>query len=137
MAQHFEWPVRVYYEDTDAGGIVYHTMYLNFMERARSEWLRALGFEQDDLMRDDNRLFAVRRIEVEYVLPARFNDQLLVTVAVTRLGRASMDFYQEIRRAADALLLCSARIKIACLDARLLRPGTLPKRLLTEIQRDL
>ncbi|HGX92774.1 MAG TPA: YbgC/FadM family acyl-CoA thioesterase, partial [Candidatus Tenderia sp.] len=78
----FSWPVRVYYEDTDAGGVVYHASYLCFLERARTEWLRSLGLEQDVLRQRDNILFAVRHIDIAYLKPARFNDQLDVTAAV-------------------------------------------------------
>ncbi|MEJ1469461.1 MAG: YbgC/FadM family acyl-CoA thioesterase, partial [Candidatus Sedimenticola sp. (ex Thyasira tokunagai)] len=74
----FIWPVRVYYEDTDSGGVVYYANYLKFMERARTEWLRQLGFEQDELLEKEGILFAVRRVAVDYLRPARFNDELLV-----------------------------------------------------------
>ncbi|MGB5569099.1 MAG: YbgC/FadM family acyl-CoA thioesterase, partial [Sedimenticolaceae bacterium] len=82
----FEWPVRVYYEDTDAGGVVYYANYLKYLERARTEWLRYLGFGQDTLMRDAGILFAVRRVEIDYLLPARFDDALLVELEIEEIG---------------------------------------------------
>ena len=92
----FGWPVRVYYEDTDAGGVVYYANYLRFLERARTEWLRALGFEQDALARDAGVIFAVRRVEVDYLKPARFNDALTVHARIAERGRASLVFAQEV-----------------------------------------
>ena len=120
----FVWPVRVYYEDTDAGGVVYYANYLRFLERARTEWLRILGFEQDALMRDQGVLFAVRRVEVDYLKPARFNDALWVHARVAERGQASLVFEQEIRRGPD--VLCRGVVKVACLDAASLRPTPIP-----------
>jgi len=82
----FEWPVRVYYEDTDAGGVVYHAQYLKYMERARTEWLRAAGVEQDALLAEQGVVFAVTRIDLRYLRPARFNEALMVSVAPLRYG---------------------------------------------------
>lgn len=137
MSKPFEWPVRVYYEDTDAGGVVYHSRYLNFMERARTEWLRALGFEQDLLVERDNVIFVLRRVEVDFLLPARFNELLSVTSELAERRRASLIFHQEIRRQADGRLLCGGRIKVACLDAARFRPRPLPEGLLMEIANGL
>lgn len=123
----FRFPVRVYYEDTDAGGVVYYANYLKFMERARTEWLRTLGFEQDALMRDPGVLFAVRRVEVDYLRPARFNDALTVVARMVERGRASLTFEQEILREPDGELLSRGRIRIACLDAASFRPAPLPE----------
>lgn len=125
--------MRVYYEDTDAGGIVYHANYLKFMERARSEWLRALGFEQDRFRADWNRLFAVHHLSLDYRCAAHLDDLLEVTVTLARRGRASLDFYQEIFRAADGTLCCAGLVKIACVGADSLRPMPLPAPLLAEI----
>ncbi len=122
----FTWPVRVYYEDTDAGGVVYYANYLRFLERARTEWLRHLGFEQDVLMRDPGVLFAVRRVELDYLQPARFNDRLEVRSHIARLAGASLDFVQTIVRLADGAELCRGQVRVACLDARDLRPARLP-----------
>lgn len=122
----FAWPVRVYYEDTDAGGVVYYANYLRFMERARTEWLRSLGFEQDALMADPGLLFAVRRTEIDYLKPARFNEQLMITVGLDGQGRASLTFNQEVRRETDDAVLCRGIIRVACLDANSFRPRPLP-----------
>ena len=128
----FVWPVRVYYEDTDSGGVVYYANYLKFMERARTEWLRALGFEQDRLLRDQRRLFAVRRVQIDYQHPARFNDRLDVISQVMLTGGASLTFLQTIQRtdASTRTALCVARIKVACLDADRFQPCRLPSALL-------
>jgi len=129
----FVWPLRVYYEDTDAVGVVYYANYLKFMERARTEWLRSLGFEQDRLMTQEGIVFAVRSVEVGYHLPARFNDALEVSAVLAARGRASLTFHQEVRRADDGQLLCSGEIRIACLEREGLRPTPIPKALLLEI----
>ncbi|MCB1787217.1 MAG: tol-pal system-associated acyl-CoA thioesterase [Chromatiaceae bacterium] len=121
----FEWPVRVYYEDTDAGGVVYYANYLKFLERARTEWLRDLGFEQERLMRDAGILFAVRRVEIDYLLPARFDDALVVEAAIAELGRASFTFRQRIVRAPDTLL-STATVTVVCLDKDRFRPTAIP-----------
>ncbi len=129
----FRWPVRVYYEDTDAGGVVYHANYLLFMERARTEWLRALGFEQDALRREVGVQFSVRRAAIDYLRPALFNDLLAVTVTLTAHGGASLDLAQEVARNADGVLCCRGTFQIACVDATTLRPARIPKQLLAEI----
>lgn len=128
----FSIPLRVYYEDTDAGGVVYYANYLKFMERARTEWLRDLGFEQDELSRTDGVIFAVRAAQVEYLKPARFNDALEVTVEITRPGAASLSFKQEVRR--DAVTLCSGEIRIACLDVKTFAPIAIPARVAAAIK---
>ena len=126
MSEIFTWPVRVYYEDTDTGGVVYYANYLKFMERARTEWLRSLGFEQDELVRDQGVLFAVSRAEVDYLRPARFNDLLVVVSDMAELGRARIGFAQEVRRAADDLLLCRGLVRVVCVDAGRFRPTAIP-----------
>jgi len=133
----FEWPIRVYYEDTDAGGLVYHSRYLHFLERARTEWLRALGFEQDALAQRPGVLFAVRWMELDYRLPARFNERLLVHSQVAELRRASLVFAQEIRRADDGVQLLGARVRLACLEVVRHRPCPIPESVLREIQNEL
>jgi acyl-CoA thioester hydrolase len=125
----FLWPVRVYYEDTDAGGVVYYANYLKFMERARTEWLRELGFEQDELIDRHNVLFAVRRVALEYRQPARFNDRLTVSVEVTAAGKASLTFAQAIRRETNDTLLCDGEVRIASLDALTFKPRGIPREL--------
>jgi acyl-CoA thioester hydrolase len=126
--QTFIWPLRIYYEDTDAGGVVYHARYLNFMERARTEWLRALGIEQDQLRRQMQRIFAVRKMAVEYRKPAFFNELLEITTHVSKSGRASIDLEQSLRRK-DGEILTLATVNIACLDSETLRPKALPDNL--------
>jgi acyl-CoA thioester hydrolase len=125
----FILPVRVYYEDTDAGGVVYHASYLRFMERARTEWLRALGFEQDVLIREYGILFAVRNIGIDYRKPARFNEQLFVTVTVALVGKASLTFAQTIWRATvngEQEHLTTATVKVACIQAVSFKPAAIP-----------
>jgi acyl-CoA thioester hydrolase len=125
MDNPFSTPVRVYYEDTDAGGVVYYANYLRFMERARTEWLRSLGFEQDELMRDPGVVFAVRSCSLDFLKPARFNDRLDVTVRVVKAGRASLSVEQQITRGKE--LLCEGTVRIACLDARRFAPVPIPE----------
>jgi len=131
----FIWPTRVYYEDTDAGGVVYYANYLKFMERARTEWLRSRGFEQDDLIRDAGIIFAVRSVQVDYLRPARFNDALTVTAEVMHNGGASITFQQEVRRGDE--VLCSGKVKIASLDAKTLRPKPVPTAMLVALEQSL
>jgi len=133
VAARFTWPVRVYYEDTDLGGVVYYANYLKFLERARSEWLRHLGVSQTHLLEASRLLFAITAVEIRYLKPARFEDELAVTVELDRLRRASMAFRQEIRRGGrDGELLCTAQVTAACLDADDLRPRPLPPHLFSE-----
>ena len=120
----FHWPVRVYWEDTDAGGVVYYANYLKFLERARSEWLRAAGFEQDQLRDETGVVFVVRRVEVDYLSPARFNDALDVSVTLKELGRASLSLTQSIVRADTRLV--AAQVTLACVDATRFKPVKIP-----------
>jgi acyl-CoA thioester hydrolase len=133
MTEGFLWPVRVYYEDTDSGGVVYYANYLRFMERARTEWLRHLGYEQDVLARQEGVVFVVRRVELDYRSPARFNEALEVTVELIAKRAASLGFRQEVRRPSDAQVCCRGRVEIACVGAATLRPSRIPARLLAEI----
>ncbi len=121
----FEWPVRVYYEDTDAQGLVYYANYFRFMERARTEWLRALGVEQDVLMREQRRVFVVVDTRAEFLLPARFNDELRVTAGLVSRARASFELEQLIYRSSGDLLV-RGRTRAAFLDADTLRPVRIP-----------
>lgn len=123
----FTWPIRVYYEDTDAGGLVYHANYINFFERARTEMLRARGHEQDALRAEYGILFVVRAAQVDYLKPARFNDLLLATADVVETKKASVVFAQEIRRGDD--VLCKGLFRIACLDAGAMTPKAIPQHL--------
>ncbi|MDT3705464.1 MAG: tol-pal system-associated acyl-CoA thioesterase [Thiobacillus sp.] len=120
----FRWPVRVYWEDTDAGGVVYYANYLKFMERARSEWLRAYGFEQDVLRDEAGVVFVVRRVEIDYLSPARFNEKLDVSVSLHEAGRASFKVRQELTRGADCLAL--AMVTLACVDVTFFKPVKIP-----------
>ena len=129
----FTWPVRVYYEDTDAGGVVYYANYLKFMERARTELLRKHGFEQDQLIEQEGVLFAVRHIETDYLYPARFNDALIVSASVASHGKVSVTFSQEVRMAESGQVLCRGEVKVACLDAVRFRPHPFPKKLLAAL----
>lgn len=130
----FVWPIRVYYEDTDAAGVVFYANYLRFMERARTEWLRALGFEQDVLREREGIVFAVRQVRLDYRSPARFNEELRVHTWITAVGGASLEFAQLIERASDASLCCEGQVRIACLDVHGLRPHRLPAILKTRIE---
>lgn len=137
MSKNFEWPVRVYYEDTDSGGVVYYANYLRFFERARTEWLRTLGFEQDVLRAENGILFAVRAVQADYLKPAVFNDSLSVSARVVSVGRASLTFEQEVLRgSADPQVLCRGTVRIACLSDQTMRPAEIPPKLLECIEND-
>src|SRR5690606_20751441 len=116
----FSWPTRIYWEDTDAGGVVYHARYVAFMERARTEWMRALGFGQERMRSGHGMVFAVRAMEMDFILPARLDDALEVTATLVQCRRASMVFAQQVLR--DGQVLLAARVRIAALDARTFRP---------------
>ena len=127
----FSWPVRVYYEDTDSGGVVYYANYLKFMERARTEFLRSLGFEQDELA-EQGLIFAVHRVEVDYIQPARFNNALTVTAKISQQKKVSLTFDQEVQNANGEL--CSrGKIKIVCLDSESFKPRPIPEAILRAI----
>ena len=131
--ERFSFPVRVYWEDTDAGGVVYYASYLKFLERARSEWLRALGIDQVKLQRDERLQFVVVEANIRYHRPARFDDELVVSVALEELRGASLALAQDVRRGPDASeLLISATIRAACIDADSLRPRPLPPALMSQ-----
>ncbi len=127
----FIWPIRVYYEDTDAGGVVFYANYLKFFERARTEMLRALGYEQDHLLRTEGIIFAVRSVQVDYLSPARFNQQLQVFTQLTLVKKASLVFEQVVKRDDD--VLCEGSVRVACLDAQTLRPKAIPETLFRAI----
>lgn len=120
----FAFPVRIYYEDTDAGGVVYHANYLRFMERARTEWLRIQGYELNRLEQEYGFLFAVRSANIDYIKPARLNDLLNIQVSIARTGKASLDIDHEVYR--DEEILCRARIKLAGIAVDSFRPKALP-----------
>jgi acyl-CoA thioester hydrolase len=130
----FTWPVRVYWEDTDAGGIVYYANYMKFMERARTEWLRDLGFEQAALREEHGLIFVVVDLQAHYRKPAQYGDLLQVSCLVEEVTRASLTFAQQIHRdgvAGDLLL--EGKVRVACLDALKYRPRPLPAALLQEM----
>ena len=129
----FSWPIRVYYEDTDAGGVVYYANYLKFMERARTEFLRSLGFEQDQLKQEQGIIFAVHSLSAQYKKPAVFNDELIVNTKITALGRASLTFKQSITRLPEHTYLCEAEVKVACLHAEEFSPVAMPQIVLDSI----
>ena len=128
----FSHPVRVYWEDTDAGGVVYHAQYLAFLERARSEWLRALGHVQERLRREHDLVFAVRAMQLDFRAPARLDDLLEATASLRECRKASLVFGQEVRR--DGTLLLSATVRIAVLAASSFRPQPLPEPLFDQLK---
>jgi acyl-CoA thioester hydrolase len=132
----FSWPVRVYFEDTDLGGVVYYANYLRFMERARTEWLRHLGVDQTALLTDRGLIFVIVSAEVRYVQPARFNDELHVTASLESTRRTAMSFAQEIRRHEPAgELLTKGRVRAACVDAATFRPRAIPPDIIERLER--
>lgn len=135
----FSWPIRVYYEDTDAGGVVYYANYLKFMERARTEWLRSLGVEQDELREETGAIFVIRHVELNYLSPARLNDSLEVTASIAAHGRTSWTFEQNVIRhdEGESVTLCSGSVKVVCLDAERFRPRPIPENILMELQKSV
>ncbi len=133
MKDVFEWPIRVYYEDTDAQGVVYYANYFRFMERARTEWLRALGVDQVAMMKQDRRIFVVTQTQASFVVPAKLNDELIVTTRLSELTRASFSMEQNIYRDdKDSELLIRGSVKAAYLDADTMKPKRVPPTLFEE-----
>ncbi|MBI3150243.1 MAG: tol-pal system-associated acyl-CoA thioesterase [Betaproteobacteria bacterium] len=128
----FAWPLRVYYEDTDAAGVVYYANYLRFIERARTEWLRALGFELNVVERDYGRVFVVRHADIDFLQPARLGDALTATVAVREAGRSRLILHQDVLR--EAQVLVRASVTLACLDTQRWRPAAMPPPLQTVLE---
>jgi len=123
----FEWPVRVYYEDTDAQGVVYYANYFRYMERARTEWLRALGVDQAKLLNEERRMFVVTQTNAEFLAPAKFNDEVVVTARLSGLTRATFDIEQNIYlNSLDGKLLIRGGVKAAFLNADTMRPLRVP-----------
>jgi acyl-CoA thioester hydrolase len=123
----FSWPARVYWEDTDGGGIVYYANYLRFLERARTEWLRTFGVSQQELARESGIVFAVVSLTIQYRRPAKLDDELIITCEARPEGAASVRFAQQIHRAgAPETPLVEADVLVACVDAQSLRPKRLP-----------
>ncbi|CAB5724112.1 Acyl-CoA thioester hydrolase YbgC [Delftia tsuruhatensis] len=135
----FEFPIRIYWEDTDAGGIVFYANYLRFFERARTEWLRALGIEQQRLREQTGGMFVVTQAQLQYLRPARLDDQLLVTAALQSSGRASLTIRQQalLASASDGTapqpLLCEGTIRIGWVDGTTMRPARIPNRILEQL----
>ncbi len=135
----FTIPVRIYYEDTDAGGVVYYANYLKFFERCRTEWLREIGHQQGDLLRDPGIAFVVRSVSIEYLKPARLDDQLVVGLEVVKISRAQIFFRQHIRRANVGVAggwdeLVSATIHIVCVNATRMKTTSIPAILRTKLE---
>ena len=123
----FQWPVRVYYEDTDAQGVVYYANYYRFMERARTEWLRSLGVDQHDLLHRERKMFVVVEMNTRFIMPAEFNDKLIVTAGLANKTRATFEIEQNIfRNGIDGDLLVSGQCKAAFLDADSKKPLRVP-----------
>jgi acyl-CoA thioester hydrolase len=131
QAQPFTWPVRVYYEDTDHAGVVYYANYLRYFERARTEWLRALGFEQPELAARHQVIFVVRSIALEYLLPARFNEALNISVELEHVGASQITMSQRACRGDDTLV--EARVRLACVGLPMMRPVRMPQVLCEKI----
>lgn len=131
-AEPFVWPVRVYYEDTDAGGVVYHARYLHFLERARTEWLRSIGIDQSRLKRERGLVFVVSRLSLSFRRPAKLDDALLASCVLAERRGARLRFTQELRRADSGELLLDAEVLAACVNADSFRPAALPRDLFLE-----
>ena len=143
-AQVFSWPVRIYWEDTDAGGIVFYANYLKFFERSRTEWLRSLGVEQQQLRESTGGMFVVAETSIRYHRPARLDDELIVTASLIEQGRASLIIGQQalLKSEHDAKLtapvslrlLCEGRIKIGWVDATSMRPARIPDSIVSRLR---
>ena len=129
----FNWPIRVYYEDTDAGGVVYHSQYLNFLERARTEWLRHFGFEQASLRENEAVIFVVHSINIQFKKSAKLDDLLTISSQVAEIGRASFEFLQIISLNQQTLI--QAQVKLACVDAISFKPKPFPQPILLKLQK--
>ena len=135
MTEPFEWPVRVYYEDTDAQGVVYYANYFRFLERTRTEWLRSLGVDMVALAETERRIFVVADIRSKFLAPARLSDELVVTARLEKLTRVSFDIEQTIYRGnTDGELLVSSMVKAAYLDADTMRPKRIPPSIFGEFE---
>ena len=131
----YTWPVRVYWEDTDAGGIVFYANYLKFFERSRTEWLRSLGINQFDLKELDGGMFVVAESNLRYLRPARLDDELIVTASIKKMGRSAMIIEQQALLKSEQVdqtgaLICEGSVRIAWLDAATLQPARMPQQLL-------
>ncbi len=120
----FTWKVRIYYEDTDAGGIVYYANYLKFFERARTEWLRTMHLQQQDLIESHNAMFVVTRATVDYHAPARLDDEITLRLSIEKLGHVSVEFLQHAHCGDN--LVATGRFKVCCVDSAGVRPIAMP-----------
>ncbi|MFZ7175293.1 tol-pal system-associated acyl-CoA thioesterase [[Pasteurella] aerogenes] len=128
----FTYPIRVYYEDTDAGGVVYHASYLHFFERARTEYLRQLGFSQQILLAEMQLAFVVKTMEIDYCYPARLDDLLLVETLVEEVKGVTIRFVQTLKR--NETILCKSAVKVACVDLGKMKPVAIPAGIKAEFQ---
>lgn len=128
----FSWPIRVYWEDTDAGGVVYHARYLHFFERTRTEWLRSAGISQTDLRLEQDVLLVVKNAYLDILKPGRVDDALSANAKIIEVGRASFQVSQELWRGSDCL--SKAVVKIACLRSSTFKPCGLPKAVILALQ---
>lgn len=135
MDGEFRWPVRVYYEDTDTGGVVYYANYLKFFERARSEWLRSAALDQQALIENEQVMFVVKSASIDYHAPAKLDNQLQISVRVEKLGKATVNFSQQAWRHTDNALelLCSGIIRVGCVHAVSFRPVPMPATMLEKL----
>ena len=129
----FRWPVRVYWEDTDAGGIVFYANYLKFFERARTEWLRSFGVEQQQLKQTTGGMFVVSETTVKYLHPARLDDELIVTASLQQIGRASMTIIQQVFL--KNTMICGGTIRIGWVDAATLQPARIPQQIFDKFEK--
>lgn len=129
----FTWPARVYFEDTDTGNVVYHAGYLRFFERCRTEWLRSLGWSQRELLTGPGIAFAVRSMNIDWIAPARLDDELVIELQVREIRGASLKLDQRIRRRVDGVLLSTANVRVACVRLPDFRPASIPDSILESL----
>ena len=135
-------PIRVYYEDTDAGGVVYHSKYINFFERARTELMRHIGYELDELAEKEKLLFVVRAISCDYLLPAKFNDELFVSAVIIDAGKTRIQFEQKVMKAGNGddkscITLAEGKVTVVSVDAEKFKPKRLPTEIIENIRGNL
>ena len=135
MLKEFIWQIRVYYEDTDAGGVIFYANYLRFMERARTEWLRKIGFDHKMMAKKYRLLFAVKNLTIDYIRPGHLDDLLTITSEILESRKASLTFKQNIKNENNELL-SEAKVKIACIDSKTLKASSMPKELIAELTND-
>jgi acyl-CoA thioester hydrolase len=127
MSKHkvFSWPVRVYFQDTDAGGVVYHASYVNFMERSRTEWLRTFGYSNAGLMKELGMVFVVRSLKLDYLKPALLDDLVTVTAQIKEIGRSRVSILQTVLRGEDVLI--EGEVHLVCVDMETFKPVSVPE----------